>query len=186
MTKENVTLDFPNLQAFDSYIEALKEGYRIGIQPQTNSEQIAEISTNPAAHLQALNEQKSGVITTPDGSQFPFVPYEFLWLTQGKEFIGSLSFRLELSELLKQFGGHIGFGIRPKYQRQGFGKLALRLAKDRAASIHGINRLLLTCSPDNPGSEKIIISNGGIYENTTKDTFGYLGEHKRFWIETRA
>ena len=36
-------LDLPSMDIFPSYIEALKEGYRIGIQPAATSEEIEEI-----------------------------------------------------------------------------------------------------------------------------------------------
>ena len=182
MTTAGAMLDLPTLDAFDSYIEALQEGYYMGIQPKADAALIAMAKSGPKAHLESLNEQKTGRFTTPDGNEFEFVPHELLWLMKGPEFIGSLSFRLYLSEYLTNFGGHIGYGIRPKYQGQGFGKLILALAKKRAVQ-HGIDRLRLTCSPDNPASEKVILQNGGIHEDTVENIYGTGRTAKRFWID---
>ena len=43
-----------------------------------------------------------------------------------------------------------------------------------------IDRLLVTCYPDNKASEKVILANGGIYEKTiTVDG----KEINRYWID---
>jgi predicted acetyltransferase len=46
----------------------------------------------------------------------------------------------------------------------------------------GLNRILITCIDGNIGSEKTILSSGGIYESTVFDADEniYL---KRFWIK---
>lgn len=182
MDRKNVKLDFPSLETFDSYIEALEEGYHIGIQPRATRTEIEVFMADPAAHLAKLNEQRQGSFTAPDGSEHPFVPHEMLWLTDGGAFIGGVSFRLKLSALLRDFGGHVGYGIRPKYERQGYGSLALALVKDRAIG-YGIDRLRLTCHEGNLASEKIISNNGGVYEDTVGDIYGFSGPTKRFWID---
>ena len=45
----------------------------------------------------------------------------------------------------------------------------------------GIKKVLVTCDYDNIGSEKVILKNNGIYENTIKEE-GKENFIKRFWI----
>lgn len=47
------------------------------------------------------------------------------------------------------------------------------------AKILGIDKLLITCNPENVASQKTILSNGGIYESTI-DVEGEKIE--RYWI----
>ncbi|MCC6598635.1 MAG: GNAT family N-acetyltransferase [Alphaproteobacteria bacterium] len=178
----SIILDFPNMDVVPSYIEALREGYKTGIQPAMSAEEIKEIEENSKTHVENLNEKKTGVFTAPDGSVFPYVPYEHLWLTQNDFFIGSVSFRHELNEFFTGFAGHIGYGIRPSFQGKGAGTLALKLLRRRAAE-RGIERLLVTCSPDNPASEKVILNNGGELWDISSRTYGFE-QVKRYWVPT--
>jgi predicted acetyltransferase len=47
----------------------------------------------------------------------------------------------------------------------------------------GIDKLLITCHPDNISSERIIENNDGQYEGTLEDPYG-MGPAKRFWVPT--
>ena len=55
----------------------------------------------------------------------------------------------------------------------------LRLNIQNAENM-GIEKLLVTCYPDNKASEKVILANGGIYEKTVV-VDGQ--EIKRYWID---
>ncbi len=172
INKNNVVLELPSMTAFDSYIEALKEGYYPGVQTVKTPEEIAEIKKRNAEFVASLNEEKTGYFATPSGDKFPYVPYECLWLMYDDIFIGEISFRHELNEMLANFGGHVGYGIRPSLSRQGFGTLALKLTKERAKNM-GMTQLLLTCSPKNIASVKIIERNKGEYIDTVENSYGY-------------
>ena len=104
---------------------------------------------------------------------------------QGDTFIGSVSFRHELNEVLENFGGHIGYGIRPSFVGKGYATQALYLTRKKAFSM-GIDRLLLTCSPENPASEKVIVKNGGEFIDISYKTYGYKMLTKRFWVPTQT
>ena len=87
-----------------------------------------------------------------------------LWLVAGKEYVGQVSLRPELStNYLVQFGGHIGYSIRPTMRRRGLGERILALALERACDL-GLHRVLVTCDSDNVASQKIIERNGGTFE----------------------
>ncbi|WP_277291072.1 GNAT family N-acetyltransferase [Streptococcus orisratti] len=77
--------------------------------------------------------------------------------------------------------GHIGYSIHPHERRKGYAKEQLRLALIEAGKL-GIDRVLLTCDETNIGSEKTILANGGIYENTYHNSEDG-SRTKRFWIE---
>lgn len=59
--------------------------------------------------------------------------------------------------------------IHPHERRKGYAKEYLRLALIEASKL-GIDRVLLTCDETNIGSERTILANGGIYENTYQNS----------------
>lgn len=95
--------------------------------------------------------------------------------------IGIINIRYELNEYLENFGGHIGYSIRATERKKGYGKKQLELALDKCLEI-SIDKVLITCRENNIGSEKVIKSCEGIYEDTRysekeKDNL------KRYWIK---
>lgn len=95
------------------------------------------------------------------------------------ELIGRASIRHSLNDFLRNFGGHIGYGVRPQFRRRGF---ATEILKQSLQYIHelGVTEVLVTCDDDNVGSLKVIESQGGILENRVE----YEGTLKRrYWIK---
>lgn len=106
MNKDQITLDFPSLLVRDSYIQALKEGFYRGAQPIKTADEIVEIENNYENYIASLNKPITGMISAPDGHQFPAAPYETLWMSEGETFIGEYSFRHSLTDFLMNVGGH--------------------------------------------------------------------------------
>lgn len=111
------------------------------------------------------------------------------WLTVRQSdgrVVGIIDCRSVLTDFLLQYGGHIGYCIRPSERRKGYAKEQLRLAleKYRAA---GEERVLLTCDPDT-ASERVILANGGVLENEVEDKVGLskTGTIRRYWITIRS
>jgi len=77
-------------------------------------------------------------------------------------FVGAVHIRHYLNQGLYETGGHIGDGIRPSERRKGYATEMIRLALEKCKEL-GIRRVLITCYPDNIGSAKSIINNGGVY-----------------------
>ena len=179
----NIKLDLPHRDLFNSYVEALKEGHYIGIQPKATAEEIEKICADPDAFIASKQPEYEpvGVIQTPDGTVFEKVPHEWLWLSVDGAFVGDVSLRLRLNNLLENFGGHVGYGIRPGRQGEGWATRMLCLTKEWAKTRHGISPLLVTCSADNPASEAVIRKNGGQLIREGETPYGYKGGWMKFF-----
>ena len=103
-----------------------------------------------------------------------FVPDTLLWFADGDEWLGRLSIRHQLNEMLLEVGGHIGYDVRPSARRRGHGTEMLRQALPMARAL-GIDPALVTCDVDNIGSRRVIEANGGRLED---ERHGKL----RFWV----
>ena len=80
--------------------------------------------------------------------------------------IGMINVRHELSEYLYNYGGNIGYSIRPSERRNGYAKEMLRLALPYCRDNLGLSKVMISCDVGNEGSRKTILANGGVYENT--------------------
>lgn len=109
-----------------------------------------------------------------------FVPSTlYFYEDEGRDILGSLSFRHTLNERLLVNGGSIGYGIRPSARRKGH---ATRLLTSFLASsaVGNTRRFLLTCDEANEGSRRVIESAGGILQ----DQLLFEGTWtRRYWID---
>lgn len=110
-----------------------------------------------------------------------YVPATMYWLVDGQHFFGWISIRHRLTARLRDFGGHIGYWIRPKYRKKGFGTLILKLGLQKAKQL-GLKKILITCSPSNPASRKIIERNGGKFLDVRRARTHFNTKEVRFWI----
>ena len=104
------------------------------------------------------------------------MPASTFWLMVGGRMVGRCNIRHRLNDALMDFGGHIGYSIRPSDRRKGFGTLQLRLALEKAKAL-GVVRVRITCNADNVASARIIETNGGVPESesfTKSITFAKL------------
>jgi predicted acetyltransferase len=104
------------------------------------------------------------------------VPSTTLWWLDGPEFLARVSIRHRLTPALLEWGGHIGYDVRPSARRRGHATAMLAAALPVAAGL-GIGPALITCDADNTGSRKVIEANGGVLEDER-------GGKLRFWVPT--
>lgn len=103
-------------------------------------------------------------------------------LFDNSRLLGLIQIRLELRGYLTEFGGHIGYCVRPSERRKGYPKLMLQNALEICRQV-GLTEILLTCLEDNIASAKVIEYCGGIFERTTFDESNNNATLKRYWIE---
>ncbi len=94
--------------------------------------------------------------------------------------LGMLQIRHYFNDYLSNYGGHIGYSIRPTERRRGYAKEMLKQAVPLCQKI-GLEKVLITCNEDNIGSEKTILANGGVYESTVYEPNEKVNL-KRYWI----
>lgn len=105
-----------------------------------------------------------------------FVPSTTLWWVEGTEYLGRIAIRHRLNSFLRDYGGHIGYDVRPSARRRGHATAMLRQALPVAHRL-GIDPALVTCDVDNVASRKVIEANGGVFEDQR-------GVKLRYWIAT--
>ncbi len=74
------------------------------------------------------------------------------------------------NELLAEYGGHIGFSVRPSERKKGYATEMLKMALIYAKTL-GLQKVMLGCFSDNIASIKTIVKCGGILTETKM----YLG-----------
>jgi predicted acetyltransferase len=127
----------------------------------------------PAAfsrYVRSLHDQAREASPRPPGH----VPSTTLWWLAGDEFLGRITIRHRLTPGLREYGGHIGYDIRPAARRRGHATAMLAAALPVAGTL-GIDPALITCDADNDGSRKVIEANGGVLEDKR-------GIKLRYWV----
>ena len=105
-----------------------------------------------------------------------YVPATSLWWVDGTDYLGRLSIRHILNDALLQYGGHIGYAVRPTARRRGHATAMLRRSLPFAHRL-GVDPALVTCDVGHDASRKVIESAGGVFED---ERDGKL----RFWVPT--
>ena len=175
-------LVLPSVEYKASYIEAVKEFHAakdaLPMARHYVGLSIPELETDFENHVEKMKSQSRGE-NLPQG----WVPMTTYWLVDNNEYIGGIAIRHTLNENLKNYGGHIGYDIRPSMRGKGYGSKILELGLQKAKEFH-ISRILIDCGANNTASRKIIEKNRGIYEGAGVNP--ETGEPSlRFWIENK-
>ncbi len=109
------------------------------------------------------------------------VPANTYFLMNEDRILGAIDIRHKLNDYLLNFGGHIGYGIRPSERKKGYATKMLSLAIPIVKEL-GLDQVLITCDKTNLGSAKTIINNGGILQNEVIED-GRITQ--RYWINIK-
>ncbi len=110
------------------------------------------------------------------------VPSDMLLaVNEDNRLVGLINCRWHIDHpILGEWGGHIGYSVRPSERRKGYAKEMLRQALE-LYRVRETDRVLVTCDVGNTASERTILANGGVFEREAHDNRG--GKVKRFWIK---
>ncbi|MGI8435224.1 MAG: GNAT family N-acetyltransferase [Nocardioidaceae bacterium] len=125
-----------------------------------------------AAYTARLHEVSLPETPLPEG----IVSSTALWWAEENTYLGRVSVRHCLTKWLEDFGGHIGYAVRPSARRRGHATAMLAASLPVAAEL-GISSALVTCDADNLASRRVIEANGGVLEDQR-------GEKLRYWLPT--
>ncbi len=131
---------------------------------------------NPADWL-AMNARFADPATVPEG----WVQATQLVCLRDNRILGMIQVRHRFNDNLRQFGGHIGYSVRPSERRKGVAAWMLNAVKPFCREI-GLDRILVTCLTDNEGSRRTILKNGGVYESTVHEPQENV-DLQRYWID---
>jgi predicted acetyltransferase len=95
-----------------------------------------------------ISKMKAGGYPKPE-----IVPMDSYFIETDGRILGEIFIRHRLSAALGQYGGHIGYKVRPSCRNRGVATAALRLAVRKLAAI-GVPRALLTCNAANVASAR--------------------------------
>jgi len=115
-----------------------------------------------------LNKLEEDYTRIPSEEKVPARTY-FLVRQNDNKIIGMINIRLTLNKRLREFGGHIGYGIRPTERGKGYNKINLYLGL-KVCDEYGIENVLLDADLDNPASWKTMEALGGIRVRKYKDS----------------
>lgn len=161
----------------DSYLEALREYHA---EKRYLYQDIHGLNANFDQFIKELRAEKG----------YPHQPYQdwvepvretVVWMVKDGDYLGSVDIRHRLNWHLEKWGGHVHFVIRPSIRGKGFGKKILKKAIP-IINYLGIDKALLTVSPDNAAGIKIIESCGGKFEDKTSETEQFPAM-RRYWID---
>lgn len=128
---------------------------------------------NYAQWLSMVTDNRSETTVRPG-----LVPASTMLAWADGKLVGMIDIRHTLNDYLFQFGGHIGYSVRPACRRQGYASQMLALALDICRKM-GLARVLVTCDKTNTASARTILKNGGILENEVSQDSTII---QRYWI----
>lgn len=173
MNDLRVRLEKPTLDLKEQYLDMVEEWKQSG---EKRVPWVLDVDPSDFPAMVQMFEDYSRGVNLREG----FVPCSTYWLVrEDNNVLGAVNIRHELNEYLRNFGGHIGYGIRPSERRKGYAREMLRLALQVVKGM-GLARVLITCDKDNLGSAGTIRANGGVLDS---ESMHEGVPFQRYWIE---
>lgn len=111
------------------------------------------------------------------------VTTQFLGIREkDNKIVGMISVRHELvNDFLKNYAGHIGYGVRPTERKKGYASQMLEKALIYCKEELKLNEVMVNCTKENKASRKTIINAGGVLESEYKTEEGE--NVQKYWIK---
>jgi predicted acetyltransferase len=93
--------------------------------------------------------------------------------------VGMIDIRHELNDFMRNYGGHIGYGVRPSERKKGYATQMLQLALEYCRQL-GLDKVMVSCNKDNTASRQTIVKCGGVLDREFQHTDGKIVQV--FWI----
>lgn len=173
--KDKITLVTPSKIHEKAALEYKQEHLDAG-EPLLHGSSMLDIKETYDAWLDHLKATSSKE-TVPPG----WVPSSTFFGVRESDgrIIGMIDIRHELNDFLRDFGGNIGYGVRPTERRKGYATQMLSLALDFCRNL-GLPRVMISCDKNNPASRNTILHAGGILEREALEEDGTIVQI--FWI----
>lgn len=149
-------LQRPSPELVASYLDSVAEMRSLG--EKIWDGMTPRASESPADFVQRL-------LRAEHSPEPGFVPESVYWAVLDGVVVGRIALRHYLNASLEEFGGHVGYEVRPSVRRRGIATEMLRQLL-RTLKARELGRLLLTCAPDNIASNRTIVANGGVLSRT--------------------
>ena len=174
--KETVRLLEPTME-YDEQIQAYRKEF---LQPGSSMDGGGSLIRYESSEewLKQVERYRHPETVPPDkvpASQYIYVR------EQDNKIVGVLQIRHYLNDYLARYAGHIGYSVAPSERRKGY---AERMLKEGLAICRrmGLKKVLITCFPENEGSRRTILKNGGVYETTVHEEERNR-DLERYWID---
>ncbi|MGA5819933.1 GNAT family N-acetyltransferase [Kitasatospora sp. NPDC094028] len=157
-------LSLPTTRVHASFLGALAEYRAEGCFPEFDALDV----TDPRAFAAYVRQSR----TAPHALYRPGLPpMTMLWWTDGPSYLGRLSVWHRLEGALADTG-HIGYDVRASARGQGHATTMLAAAVPFVRAL-GIDPALITVSPANTASRKVIEANGARLITSTPSRLSY-------------
>lgn len=90
------------------------------------------------------------------------IPTSSYLLVENDEIVGHIFIHHFIDlEVLRDYEGHIGYGIRPNKRNRGYGTKMLTLALEKCKDL-SLNEIFISCEKENISSARVIEKNNGL------------------------
>ena len=132
-----------------------KECYESGIP------KYADVERDPESYLSGLIARAQQTSELPNG----YLPSTTYYCLKDNNILGAIRVRRGSNANVENVIGHIGYETRPSARGKGVASYLLGWVRDHVV----IDPVIVTCSIDNPTSQKVIEKSGGEYLGNYED-----------------